>query len=72
MGLHQLRERALFAAWLLFAGGFVTFVHDYAYRRTGGADFEVGGLISHAGADMLITTVAVTIAAVAWIEMRQR
>lgn len=29
-------ERAPFAAWLLFSRAFVTFVHDYAYRRTGG------------------------------------
>lgn len=70
--MQEPKEQALFAAWLIFAGVFVTFVHDYAYRRTGGDDFEVYGLISHAGADMLITTVAVTIAALVWITTRPR
>jgi hypothetical protein len=34
--MREPKERALFALWLAFAGAFVTFVHDYAYRRTGG------------------------------------
>jgi hypothetical protein len=70
--LDKPKERALFAAWLLFVGGFVTFVHDYAYRRTGGDDFEMGGLVSHAGADMIVTTIAVTIAALVWVAARSR
>jgi Co/Zn/Cd efflux system component len=70
--MNEPRERALFALWLGFAGAFVTFVHDYAYRRTGGDDFEMWGLVSHAGADMLITTAALIVAALVWTGTRYR
>ena len=52
---------------LLVAGFFVTAVHDYAYRRVGGTDYEFGGLVSHAGSDMLITTFALVITAILWL-----
>ncbi len=54
-------------ALIAVTGGFVTFVHDYAYRRVGGDDYEFGGLISHAGTDMLITTLACTLVALAYL-----
>lgn len=52
---------------LLFAVGvFVTAVHDYAYRRVGGDDYELGGLVSHAGTDMLTVTFALALVALIW------
>lgn len=57
---------------LLIVGTFITFVHDYAYRRTGGSDFEVGGLISHAGADMLIVTIGLSVAAYMWLKVNKQ
>ncbi len=55
---------------LLFAAGLlITGVHDYAYRRadtTGTGDYELGGFISHAGTDMLIVTVVLTLVALFW------
>lgn len=54
-------------ALIVFTGAFVTFVHDYAYRRVGGTDYELGGLISHAGTDMLITTAACAAVAFAYL-----
>lgn len=52
---------------LLFAVGvFVTAVHDYAYWRVGGDDYELGGWVSHAGTDMLTVTVALTLVALLW------
>jgi len=58
-------------ALLMVTGVLVTFVHDYAYRRVddeGSGDYEFGGLISHAGTDMLIITIV--IAGVAVLYMR--
>lgn len=54
---------------LMAAGIMVTLIHDYAYRRAdvaGSGDYEFGGTISHAGADMLITTFAISTVAVLW------
>ncbi len=54
-----MRGPRLFAL-LMVAGVLVTFVHDYAYRRVDGGelgDYEFGGLITHAGTDMLILTI---------------
>lgn len=48
-------------------GGFVTFVHEYTYRRVGGDDYELGGLLSHAGTDMLVVTVACAVVACAYL-----
>lgn len=56
----------LLAACLAAAGLFLTFVHDYTYRRAGGTDYELGGYISHAGTDMLIVTAALTLVALLW------
>lgn len=47
---------------LMVTGVLVTFVHDYAYRRVDSprtGDYEFGGLITHAGTDMLILTLIV-------------
>lgn len=59
---------------LLIAMGLVlTFFHDYAYRRadvTGTGDYEFGGLISHAGADILATTAALAVIAAFWTNRR--
>jgi hypothetical protein len=43
-------------------------IHDYAYRRVDGGDgdYEFGGLITHAGADMAIVTAAIALAVWAW------
>lgn len=38
-------------------------IHDLAYRQTGGKDFELYNLISHAGLDMLALTAALVITA---------
>lgn len=38
-------------------------IHDLAYRQTGGSDFEIYGVVSHAGADMLALTAALVITA---------
>lgn len=54
---------------LLAAGLFVTAVHDYAYRRVdtaGEGDYELWGLVTHAGSDMIITTFALALVAVLW------
>lgn len=51
---------------LLGTGMMATFIHDAAYRRGGGDDFELGGYISHAGTDMFITTVVLGLVAFAW------
>ncbi len=56
-------------ALLILAGAMVTFVHDYAYRRadvTGTGDYEFGGLLSHAGTDILIVTVVLAVVALTW------
>jgi hypothetical protein len=44
---------------MLATGAVVIFVHDFAYRRvdSGVGQYELGGIISHAGADMVILTV---------------
>jgi len=55
---------------LLFASGLVLLlVHDFAYRRadvTGTGDYEFGGIISHAGADILVTTLILAALSVLW------
>lgn len=51
-------------------GSFITGVHDYAYRRVGGDDYEFGGLISHAGSDMLVVTIALASVALLWERRR--
>jgi hypothetical protein len=55
-------------AVLLIAGLILTVVHDYAYRRVddGSGDYELGGLISHAGSDMLIVVFVLTAIALFW------
>lgn len=65
-------NRASLPLLLLAVGLFVTAVHDYAYRRVGGDDFELGGLISHAGSDMLVVTFALTATAWLWITGKAR
>ncbi len=57
-GRPIVRPHIVAPALILATGGFITFVHDYAYRRVGGADYEIGGLISHAGSDMVVVTIA--------------
>ncbi len=60
-------------ALLMAVGVAVTFIHDYAYRRadvTGTGDYEFGGLVSHAGTDMLITTAVLAVVAVLWTNRR--
>ncbi len=62
-------------ALLITTGLLVTFVHDYAYRRadvTGTGDYEFGGLVSHAGTDILVTTVILATVAVLWTNRRGR
>ncbi len=54
------------AGLLLLSGLVITGVHDYAYRRGGGGDLELGGLVSHAGTDMLIMTVLLAAVALLW------
>ncbi len=60
---------------LLTVGGLiVTFVHDYAYRRAdtaGTGDYEFGGLVSHAGTDMLILTAVLAFTAWIWLLYNQ-
>ncbi len=63
------RDSLKLFALLIAAGVAVTFVHDYAYRRadvTGTGDYEFGGVVSHAGTDMLIITVVLALVAVLW------
>lgn len=62
-----MRDKIALPLLLLVTGLFVTAVHDYAYRRVGGTDYELGGLVSHAGSDMLITTFALIITASMWL-----
>ncbi len=64
------RPCAALAGLLLLVGLLVTFVHDYAYRRADSAstgDYELGGLVSHAGTDLLVLTVVLTLVAFLWI-----
>ncbi len=55
---------------LLIASGLVLLlVHDFAYRRAdvfGTGDYEFGGLISHGGADILVTALILSALAVLW------
>lgn len=69
--MNEPRDRLMFALWLGFVGAVATFVHDYAYRRGGGDDFELGGFVSHAGTDMLIVTGVLIAAALVWIDGRR-
>ncbi len=60
---------------LVATGVVVTFVHDYAYRRadvTGTGDYEFGGLVSHAGTDILVTTLVLAALAALWVTLRGR
>jgi hypothetical protein len=61
------KPHLLVPALIIGVGTFVTFVHDYAYRRVGGLDYELGGLISHAGTDMLVTTFACAVIAFTYL-----
>lgn len=53
---------------LLIAGLILTAVHDYAYRRVdnGEGDYELWGLVSHAGSDMIIVTGVLFFIALVW------
>lgn len=53
---------------LLFVGAATVFVHDFAYRRVdqGDGQYELGGWISHAGADMVVTTLFIVMTAWLW------
>ncbi len=56
-------------ALLMTTGLAVLAVHDFAYRRadvTGTGDYEFGGLISHAGADILVVTLILSAVGVLW------
>ena len=64
---QTMRDKTALPLLLLGVGLFITGVHDYAYRRVGGADYELWGLVSHAGSDMLVVTFAVVIAAALWL-----
>ncbi len=60
---------------LMVTGVLVTFVHDYAYRRADAArlgDYEFGGLLSHAGTDMLVLTIVLTTAAILYARSGER
>ncbi len=60
---------------LAVTGVLITFVHDYAYRRAddeGFGDYEFGGLITHAGTDMLILTIIIATAAVLYVRSGER
>lgn len=59
------------AAVLFTVGLLVTALHELAYRQTGGSDFELGGLISHAGTDMLAVVIALSVIAF-WLERTRR
>ncbi len=63
----EMRDRYALPLLLFITGAFVTAVHDFAYRRVGGTDYELGGLVSHAGSDMLVVTIAMTLVAVVWL-----
>lgn len=58
-------HRPRLALLLLSVGVIITFVHDYAYRRvdTGSGEYELNGLLSHAGSDMLVVAFVLTLVA---------
>lgn len=53
---------------LFIAGLTATAIHDYAYRRVdnGTGDYELGGLITHAGSDMLIVVMVLVVITLVW------
>lgn len=60
---------------LLVTGTALLLVHDFAYRRadvTGTGDYEFGGLVSHAGADILVTTLILSAMGVLYMSLRSR
>ncbi len=60
---------------LMAVGFMVMAIHDYAYRRadvTGLGDYEFGGVISHAGTDVLITTLVISTVAALWRDQKGR
>lgn len=60
-------------ALLIAAGLTLLLVHDFAYRRadvTGTGDYEFGGLVSHAGADIFVTTLILAGVASLWASRR--
>lgn len=62
-------ERQLYVL-LVAVGVLITFVHDYAYRRAdsaGTGDYELGGLVSHAGTDILVVTLVLAAAGALWV-----
>ncbi len=62
-------------ALLMTTGLLVLLVHDFAYRRadvTGAGDYEFGGLVSHAGTDILVTTAVLAVVALLWTNRSRR
>jgi hypothetical protein len=61
------------AALVGAVGTAVIVVHDYTYRRvdTGQGDYDLGGLITHAGADMVILTAILVSVAWGWAKWGQ-
>lgn len=59
------------AGVLFIIGLVVTALHELAYRQTGGSDFELGGTISHAGADMLAVVIILSVVAL-WLDRIRR
>lgn len=64
------KDRLRLVGWMLTSGLFLTFVHDFTYRRTGGDDYELWGYVSHAGSDMLIVTIGSMVTALLWSSSR--
>lgn len=58
---------------LLAAGLTATVIHDYAYRRvdSGEGDYELWGMVTHAGTDMLFVTGILFLIAVFWTGERR-
>ncbi len=62
-------------ALLIVSGLTLLLVHDFAYRRadvTGTGDYEFGGLISHAGADILVTALILAAVGILWTSRKAR
>lgn len=68
------RNLKLFAL-MIAAGTGVVAIHDYAYRRVDIAhvgDYELGGLLTHAGTDMVILTLVLATVALLWANQGPR
>ena len=57
------RRATVLAPMLTIIGLVVVAIHEVVYRQTGGTDFDLVGVVSHAGADMLIVTFILAIVA---------